>query len=49
MESESVTRRSPGLPRALRTSDLVLLYVAAIIGLRWLSTAAQFGPASLTL
>lgn len=39
----------PGLRRALGTFDLVLLYVAAIIGPRWLSTAAQLGPASLSL
>ncbi|MDE2252257.1 MAG: amino acid permease [Gammaproteobacteria bacterium] len=39
----------PGLRRALGTFDLVLLNIAAIVGLRWLSTAAQLGPASLTL
>ena len=39
----------PGLRRALGTSDLVLLYFAAIIGPRWLSTAAQLGPSSLLL
>jgi amino acid transporter len=39
----------PGLQRALGTFDLVLLNIAAIVGLRWLSTAAQLGPASLTL
>jgi glutamate:GABA antiporter len=49
MATESLTKRTPGLRRALRTSDLVLLYVAAIIGLRWLSTAAQLGPSSLIL
>ncbi len=37
------------LHRVLGTRDLVLLNVAAIVGLRWLSTAAQNGPASLTL
>lgn len=37
------------LQRTLGTFDLVLLYVAAIIGPRWLSTAAQYGPASVTL
>ena len=40
---------APGLRRALGTFDLVLLNIAAIVGLRWLSTAAQLGPASLTL
>ena len=38
-----------GLQRTLGTFDMVLLYVAAIIGPRWLSTAAQYGPASVTL
>ena len=37
------------LHRALGTFDLVLLNVAAIVGLRWLSVAAQIGPSSLTL
>jgi glutamate:GABA antiporter len=49
MNKDSHPAGAPGLARALRTFDLVLLYVAAIIGLRWLSTAAQLGPASLTL
>lgn len=44
-DSESV----PQLRRALGTFDLVLLNVAAVIGLRWLSTAAQAGPSSLSL
>lgn len=38
-----------GLQRSLGTFDLVMLYVAAIIGPRWLSTAAQYGSASVTL
>jgi glutamate:GABA antiporter len=37
------------LRRALGTFDLVLLNIVTIIGLRWLSTAAQIGPSSLTL
>ncbi|HSE11216.1 MAG TPA: APC family permease, partial [Rudaea sp.] len=37
------------LHRVLGTSDLVLLNIAAIVGLRWLSTAAQIGPSSLVL
>lgn len=49
MNSDSQSGGVPGLRRALGTFDLVLLYVAAIIGLRWLSTAAQLGPASLSL
>jgi len=37
------------LHRALGTFDLVLLNVAAIVGLRYLSVAAQIGPSSLAL
>lgn len=39
----------PTLQRVLSTRDLVLLNIAAIVGLRWLSTAAKIGPSSLTL
>jgi amino acid transporter len=38
-----------GLHRVLGTWDLVLLNVVAIVGFRWLSTAAQIGPSSLVL
>jgi len=37
------------LRRTLGLWDLVFLNVAAILGLRWLSTAAQMGPSSLVL
>jgi amino acid transporter len=37
------------LHRVLGASDLVLLNISAIVGLRWLSTAAQIGPSSLVL
>jgi glutamate:GABA antiporter len=40
---------TPELHRALGTFDLVLLNVAAIVGLRYLSMAAQIGPSSLAL
>lgn len=40
---------APQLHRVLGTFDLVLLNVAAIVGLRYLSMAAQIGPSSLTL
>jgi glutamate:GABA antiporter len=40
---------TPQLHRVLGTFDLVLLNVAAIVGLRYLSIAAQIGPSSLTL
>ena len=39
----------PKLHRVLGTWDLVLLNVAAIVWLRWLSTAAKIGPSSLAL
>jgi amino acid transporter len=38
-----------GLRRTLGVMDLVFLNVAAILGIRWLSTAAQMGPSSLVL
>ena len=37
------------LVRTLGVMDLVFLNMAAILGLRWLSTAAQMGPSSLVL
>ena len=37
------------LRRVLGLSDLVFLNIAAILGIRWLSTAAQIGPSSLLL
>ena len=49
MSVDSKPTGTTGLQRTLGTFDLVLLYVAAIIGPRWLSTAAQYGPASVTL
>ena len=39
----------PRMHRVLGVRDLVLLNIAAIVGLRWLSTAAQIGPSSLIL
>lgn len=39
----------PALHRVLGVGDLVLLNIAAILGIRWLSTAAQMGPSSLAL
>ena len=37
------------LPRAMGLRDLVFLHVVAIIGLRWLLTAANIGPSSIIL
>jgi amino acid transporter len=45
----AVVDSAPQLHRVLGTFDLVLLNVAAIVGLRYLSIAAQIGPSSLTL
>jgi len=39
----------PALPRTLGTLDIVLLNIAAIVALRWLSVAARTGPSSLIL
>ena len=49
MESPSPSSRTHQLRRALGVQDLVLFNIAAILGLRWLSTAAQTGPSSLVL
>ncbi len=37
------------LHRALGVRDIVLINIAAILGVRWLSTAAQMGPSSVGL
>ncbi|HEY1250556.1 MAG TPA: APC family permease [Thermoanaerobaculia bacterium] len=37
------------LERALRTKDIVLFNVAAIVGMRWIALAAASGPSSLSL
>lgn len=37
------------LERALKTRDIVLFNVAAIVGMRWMALAAANGPSSLTL
>ena len=50
MTRESVQEETgSGLVRTLGVTDLVLLNVAAILGIRYLSTAAQMGPSSLLL
>jgi amino acid transporter len=38
-----------GLRRSLGVADVVFINVAAVLGVRWLSTAAQMGPSSLLL
>jgi amino acid transporter len=37
------------LHRSLGVRDIVLINIAAILGVRWLSTAAQMGPSSIAL
>jgi amino acid transporter len=49
MDTHTDSTGAAGLKRALTTFDLVLLYVAAIVGLRWTSMAAQLGAGSLLL
>ena len=49
MNSDADVAGGPELHRTLGISDLVLLNIAAIVGLRWLSVAAQIGTSSLTL
>ena len=40
---------TPQLPRVMRLADVVLFNITAVVGLRWLTTAAQFGSASVLL
>jgi len=49
MQVESKAATAPKLRRALGIVDLVLLNVATIVGLRWISTAAQIGPSGVSL
>jgi amino acid transporter len=41
--------KQPSLPRVMALRDVVLFNITAIVGLRWLTTASAFGPASLLL
>jgi amino acid transporter len=49
MSATSQEGAGGGLLRTLGVMDLVFLNIAAILGIRWLSTAAQMGPSSLLL
>ena len=49
MSAASQEGSGGGLLRTLGVMDLVFLNIAAILGIRWLSTAAQMGPSSLVL
>jgi amino acid transporter len=39
----------PALRRVLRLKDLVLFYVVAVVGLRWVAVAAAAGPSALVV
>ena len=41
--------RRPSLRRVLRVRDLVLFYVTAVLGMRWVATAAAAGPSALLI
>ena len=49
MNTDSDASVTPGLRRALGTFDLVLMNIAAVVSVRWFSTAAQFGLTTLAL
>jgi len=38
-----------GLRRVLRQGDLVLFYISAVVGMRWVATAAAAGPSALVI
>lgn len=39
----------PSLRRVLRVKDLVFFYVTAVLGMRWVATAASAGPSALLI
>ena len=39
----------PALRRVLRVKDLVFFYVTAVLGMRWVATAAASGPSALLI
>jgi len=39
----------PSLRRVLRVKDLVFFYVTAVLGMRWVATAASSGPSALLI
>lgn len=49
MTRDTVQAGAPQLHRVLGLRDVVLLNIAVVVGMRWLSTAAQLGPGSLVL
>ena len=49
VDLESPSGRAVALPRTLGVRDLVLFNLVAILGLRWIATAAKSGPSAITL
>ena len=49
MSTETPTQATGELRRVLGLGDLVLFYTIAVVGLRWVPTAATLGAASITL
>ncbi|MHB8734092.1 MAG: APC family permease [Terriglobales bacterium] len=43
------TSPAPGLVREMRLWDVILFNIAAVLGPRWVASAAHIGPSSLTL
>ena len=43
----AVSTPSPHLRRVLRLPDVVLFFVVAVVGLRWIATAAAVGPSAI--
>ena len=41
--------KGTGLRRVLRLGDLVLFYITAVVGMRWVATAAAAGPSALVI
>ncbi len=40
---------APALRRVLRVPDLVFFYITAVVGMRWVATAAAAGPSALVI
>ncbi len=48
-EIEQIQAEKSKLRRALGFTDLVLFYVTAVVGLRWVATAAKVGPSAIVI
>src|SRR5947208_2290437 len=47
--SEQAQAEKSKLRRAMGFWDLVLFYIAAVVGLRWVATAAKVGPSAMAV